>query len=269
MPITVDAELRTLSQETFGSIAFDVMRHAFDIHAQLGRFFDERIYQAELAHRCGNARIEVPIAVSFDGFKKMYFVDVLVAGAAVFEVKTTEALHDRHRAQLLNYLLLTDLAHGKLVNFRPETVQHEFVNTTLRRCDRTAFQVDDLEWEPGGTASSDIKPYLIALLRDLGAGLDRELYEEAVIHFLGGPGVVLQEIDVSINGQAHGKQQVARTPDGAGTKLTALKMQELGAFEDHLRRFLKHTDLEALHWVNINRTLVTFRTLRRGRAGKD
>lgn len=101
MPITTYVELKKLSQDEFGRVAIDLMRQAFDIHRKLGRFFDETIYQTELANRRG-ARIEMPIEVRFEDFKKIYFVDLLVEGGAVFEIKTAAAIHDRHRAQLLN-----------------------------------------------------------------------------------------------------------------------------------------------------------------------
>jgi GxxExxY protein len=266
MAITIDAELRQLSQDDFGAIAYEVMRHAFDIHRELGRFFDEGIYQAELAYRCGKARIEVPIEVSFDVFKKIYFVDLLVGNGAIFEVKTSDTLHERHRAQLVNYLLLTDLAHGKLINFRPESMEHEFVNTTLTRRDRALFQVDDREWESCGPNAERLKRYLIAMLRDVGTGLDLELYEEAVIHFLGGPDVALQSVPVAIGERRLGKEKLACTADRMGVKITALKNQHLEAFEDHHRRFLTHTDLVGLHWININRSAATFRTLWRHQA---
>lgn len=259
MPITIDAELRKLSQDEFGRIAFEVMGHAFDIHRELGRFFDEGIYQAELAHRCG-ARIEVPIEVSFDGFKKIYFADLLVDGGAVFEIKTAEALHDRHRTQLLNYLLLLDLAHGKLVNFRLEAVQHEFVNTTLVRSDRTRFDIDDRQWQPPDS-DAELNGFLAGMLRDVGTGLDLELYEEALIHRLGGPAVAARNVDVIVDGRQIGRQETICTSSGAAIKLTALKGDRLGAYEDHYRRFLNHANIETLHWVNVTRSRVTFRTL--------
>jgi hypothetical protein len=34
---------------------------------------------------------------------------------------------------LMHYLFLTGLPHGKLVNLRPEQVEHAFVNESLRR----------------------------------------------------------------------------------------------------------------------------------------
>ncbi|MGH7192677.1 MAG: GxxExxY protein [Candidatus Saccharimonadales bacterium] len=171
MPITVHAELRKISQDDFGHVAFEVMRHAFGIHRDLGRFFDEGIYQAELANRCSGARIEVPIEVSFEGFQKVYFVDLLVEGGAVFEIKTAEGLHDRHR--------------------------------------------------------------------------------------------------VIVAGRQVGHQETVGTGSGVAVKLTAVKQDRLRAYEDHYQRFLNHANIEALHWVNLTRSLVSFRTLRRAGSSND
>ena len=52
------------------------------------------------------------------------------------------------------------------------------------------------------------------------------------------------------------------TPAGAAIKVTALS-EDLESFELHARRFLSHTTLAAVHWVNITRDLVTFKTLNR------
>ena len=181
MPITIDADLRRLSQDEFGRVAFEVMGHAFDVHRELGRLFDESVYQTELAARCGNARTEVRLEVSFEDFRKVYLLDLLVENGALFEIKTVDSFHDRHRGQLLNYLLLSDLGHGKLINFRPTSVQHEFVNTMLTRSDLKTFEINDREWADG-SAPYGIKKRMAAMLRDLGAGLDLQLYKEALIH---------------------------------------------------------------------------------------
>lgn len=261
MPISVDAHVCRLSQDEFGKIAFDVMGHAFDIHRELGRFFDEAIYHAELAHRCPDARSKATITIAFEDFRKQYCIDLLVGGGAVFELKTVEVFHDRHRSQLLNYLLLLDLGHGKLVNFRTAEVRHEFVNTTLTRSDRTTFSIDHTRWQPCDSSSAGLKQRLIAFLNDVGTGLDLELYQDAVMYWLGGPTCAFRAVEVKSGGQPIGKQDLLCTPDGVGIKLTAIKPNAQRAFEEHYRRFLRHTALEALHWINITRQTVTFKTL--------
>ena len=42
---------------------------------------------------------------------------------------------------------MLDLAHGKLVNMRPERVCHEFINATIRPADRHVFELDTEWWD--------------------------------------------------------------------------------------------------------------------------
>ncbi len=185
VPIHVGVELRRMDNEEFKACAYEVMSHAFDVQKELGRLFHESIYQHELAYRVADARREVPIEVRFEEFCKTYYLDLLVGSGAVFELKAVDSLVDRHRRQLLQYLFLVDLPHGKLVNLRPERVQHEFVNNTLTRSDRTSFNIDTVAWnEPDG---SHLKDSVIEVLRDWGTGLDVALYEEVAAHLCGQP----------------------------------------------------------------------------------
>jgi len=168
---------------------------------------------------------------------------------------------------LLNYLLLTELTHGKLVNLRSELVEHEFVNTTLTRQDRTAFTVLEADWHQAASNSLDIESLLVEMLRDWGVGLDLHLYEEALTHFLGGEERVIKEIEIVVNGRVCGKQKVRLTSPDAAFKITALGADGKIRFEDHARRFLEHTPLRAIHWINLTREQVTFRTLEKERTG--
>src|SRR5438067_8290864 len=78
MPISVRRPVRRVSQKEFGDIAFEVMRHVFAIHNEIGRFFDERIYKQELSKRMPGVRLEEPIDIAFESFCKTLFLDVLV-----------------------------------------------------------------------------------------------------------------------------------------------------------------------------------------------
>src|SRR5271167_1780248 len=98
MPISCKHAIRPLSQREFGDIAYEVMGHVFAVHRELGRLFDETIYQAEIAHRLANAILEAPIEVTFCDFRKLYYLDLLVDGGAIFELKAVDALVPRHTA---------------------------------------------------------------------------------------------------------------------------------------------------------------------------
>src|SRR5258708_3812544 len=164
MPVSIPVPIRRISQAEFSDISFQVMRHIFAIHNDIGRFFDEKIYKRELAYRMPGVRLGTPIDVSFDSFQKRYFIDVLVGQGAAFEFKAVDAISGRHRAQLLNYLLLCGLAHGKLINVRPSDVQHEFVNTHWRQADRIDFEVQTIDWNSALPGAARLQDVLTALL---------------------------------------------------------------------------------------------------------
>lgn len=260
MPVVVGAPLQRLSEEEFGRIAYDVLGCVFDIHREFGRFFDEKIYERELARRMPSIELEVPVEVAFDCFKKTYFLDVLAHRGAVFELKTADTLVSRHRSQLLNYLLMCDLAHGKLINVRTEQVQHEFVNTTLRPADRKQFTVHDGDWADMG--ASTLRDWTAALVRDLGTCLDFSLYEEAITEFLGGEQRVIQQVPILSGGQVLGAQRFRLLEPDVAIKITTLN-NDLANFEQHAQRLLSHTNLNAIQWININRHELRFKTIHR------
>ena len=268
MPVKVDAELHELSCDMTSRIAYDVMHSVFAVHNEFGRFMDENIYRDEIARRVPGVRTEVLIEVTFSSFRKPYFMDMLAQGSLVFELKTVEKLVHRHRSQLLNYLMLADLRHGKLVNLRSELVEHEFVNTRLTHRDRTVFSVRDVDWREPETDLVSVKELMVEILRDWGVGLDLHLYDDALTHFLGGKEHVITEIDIVLGDRTVGRQKMRLSSPSTAFKITALGDDGMTRFEDHARRLLQHTRLESIHWINLTRAQVTFRTLNKERTGR-
>ncbi len=261
MPIEFRENFRVLSQKAFGAIAHEVMEKAFQVHNKLGRFFDEDAYQHEVAHAFGSrALIEVPILVKHADFSKTYFIDLLVDHGAIFELKTVSHLIDDHRAQLISYLLMTGGRHGKLINFRPERVEHEFVNTTLTRADRIVFDVDDSAWDASVELAPEIRYRVEAFLRDWGTGLHLQLYTDALTHFLGGEERVVREIEVVSEGRCISHKKVHCAGADAAFKITALT-DKLESFESNAYRFLQHTNLKHFLWINVTLRTVTMKTL--------
>ena len=260
MPIIIRTPLRRLSQAEFGDLAYAVMGCVFQIHSEMGRFFDEKIYKRELAHRYPGVQLEVPIEVTYASFKKLQYLDVLVDGGGPFEFKAVETFAPRHPAQLLHYLLLAELPHGKLVNLRKESVEHEFVNTTLTRVDRIQFAINEARWNDRTTGASRFREVLTALLRDWGTGLDLQFYEEALTHFFGGEACVITNVDVRTAEYPLGHQRMLLAAPRVAFVLTALHEADPN-FESHARRLLRHADLEAMLWANISLKMVTFTTI--------
>lgn len=263
MPVHTTITIPRLSQKEFGEIAYTVMQHVFAIQRDFGRFFDERIYKQELALRLPGVKLEVPVTVTHASFVKQYFLDALISDAAIFEFKTVDKLGPRHRSQLLHYLFLLDLAHGKLVNMRTTEVEHEFVNTTLTTAQRTHFAVNRDAWQAGSPGADALESIIIPLLQDLGTGLDLALYEETVTHLLGGEASVLHDIVVTGTNDVRLGEQTLRLAAGE-TAFKITTFSELPeSFTGHCRRLLAHTRLQAIQWVNITHGNVVMTTVGR------
>ena len=261
MPIHRTTETIRPTQSEFGQIAYDVMRCAYDIHNEFGRFFDEAVYKRELADRMPGMELELPVTVSHGTFSKVYKLDVLANKRGIFEFKAAESIVPRHRSQNINYLLLFDLPHGKIINVRPERVGDEFVNCHLRLDELKNPIVDTARFDSALAGASFFHDHLISMIQDWGTGLETGLYEEALTHFLGGEERVLLTVAVlGAKGHLHDQKMRLVAPDVA-FKLTAFP-DRLEAFEVHARRLIQHTSLNAIHWANLTQKHVTFTTIR-------
>ncbi|MFT5131126.1 MAG: hypothetical protein ACI8W8_004762 [Rhodothermales bacterium] len=74
MPITCPIDFEPLSTETFRSLDYAVMNHAFATHKELGGLADEAVYQADLGLRLSDEGFEVthevPVTASLETFHK-------------------------------------------------------------------------------------------------------------------------------------------------------------------------------------------------------
>ncbi|PWT80680.1 MAG: hypothetical protein C5B44_04980 [Acidobacteria bacterium] len=265
MPIKVATEIQVFDQEQFHSLDKRLMGIAFDVHNEFGRFLDESLYKSEIAARwidagLGAAEREVRISVVHETFRKDYWMDLLFNHGLMLEAKVAEALAGAHRTQGLNYLFLTGMQHGRLASFRPERVEHEFLSTHLTPEKRRCFEIKDSQWLAVNPESKWLREKVIALLNDWGAFLEMGLYRDAITHFLLGPDLVIRPIPVHSNGYTLGSQQIHFLTQDTAFAFTAITARHT-EMQDHQTRFLKHTALRCIQWVNFNHTQIEFRTL--------
>ena len=265
MPIECPIRFQEITQKEFHEIDYAIMASAFASHNELGRFCDESIYQTDVAARLAGTglsaiRSQVPVVVSWKDFRKTYYLDLVVKEALVYELKTANALVGEHEAQLLNYLLLLGLRHGKLINFRPASVQHRFVSTSLSLTERRKFIVRDALWRDVCSSCADLRTTLLELLSDWGAFLAVELYQEALVWFMGGEARVEQRVDLTRGGVKLGSQRMLLHSPSVAFKLTAAT-EHRHYVEAHLRRLLALTNLQAVQWINLNHFEIEMTTL--------
>jgi GxxExxY protein len=114
------------SENEIARIAVDAM---VLVHRELGPGLLESSYQRclafELDERGLAVETEVVLPLTFKGVKldAGYRIDLWIERKVILEVKSVEALHSIHTAQLLTYLKLTDNRLGLLVNFNEKLVR--------------------------------------------------------------------------------------------------------------------------------------------------
>lgn len=261
MPIETAIPLRHHSQDEFGKVAYEVVGKAFEVHQRLGRMFRESVYRSTSKHLLGSRAVEeVGVRLIHKGYEKELSMDLVVDRGCPFELKVAAQLTNKHRGQLIQYLMLTDLSHGKLINFGTDRLEHEFVNCHETTAQRRSFEIERIDWSDSDEDATRLESLVIDLLRDWGTGLDPSLYHDAVVYQLGGFDSVRRAIGTHWEGTALGKQEISLLRSRAAFKITCTR-GDLTVNEDHLLRFLSNVDLDSIYWVNVVSGVVRFQTV--------
>lgn len=260
MPISPSITTRRLSQKEFGALAYEVMEHVFAIHGDFGHFFDEKIYKKELAERMKGVLLEVSVDVVHGTFFKRYFADVIVHDGGLFEFKAADAIHSKHRGQTIHYLLLFNLAHGKLVNVRTEEVKHEFVNCHRRLADLRNPTIIDEAWDRHTTGAEAFRDTLATLVQDWGTGLDIALYEEGLEHFFNQAHPLDPTVPVFGKSGHLADQRMRLVAPEAAFKLSTFS-EPSDNLLTNARKLLRHTPLKAIQWANLTQDKITLTTI--------
>lgn len=249
MPVATSIPIRHFSQDDFGNVAYEVVGHACEIHGALGRIFHESVYRSTLQQILSLRAVkEMEIVLKHQCFQKELYVDLVVDSGCPFELKVASSLNSAHESQLIQYLMLTGLSHGKLINFGAERVEHQFVNCHEPPEQRRQFQIERHDWcvEEPARRFEDV---LVPLVRDWGTGLTRSLYLEAVFELLGGADQCRRSIDTFRQQQYTDRQPVNVVDDLTAFEITC-KRRDLEQYEPHLQRFLMNTNLDSILWAN-------------------
>lgn len=240
----------SLSENEFHALDYQVMGLAFGIHNEMGNLWNEHEYRKELGSRCRfagmDASEEVPVTIELNGFRKTYFIDLLINGA-VYELKTASGINDHHEAQLLNYLFLTNTKHGKIINFRPDSLQWRFVSTSIHQDIRRAYAIDTTAYHPIHDLEQDVLKTMEDLLSNWGSFLSIHLYQEALCHFLQLP-----------SGQENERFFQASPSVSIHISSLADRRNNLGT---NLKKYLNRSAFETLLWINFNHHTIEFTSL--------
>jgi GxxExxY protein len=107
-----------------------VIGAAMEVHSNLGPGFLESVYEAALAIELNLRNVpyerQKAIPVIYKGEKaKDFFCDFLVDGKVLVELKAIQIMTEIEEAQVLNYLKVTGLQVGLLVNFGQRSLKYK------------------------------------------------------------------------------------------------------------------------------------------------
>ncbi|MGN7865718.1 GxxExxY protein [Chryseobacterium sp. 22458] len=107
-------------ENEISGIVFDA---GMKIHRTLGIGLYENVYEEclvyELKKRGLHIESQKNIDIEYDELKipKAFRVDLLIENKVIIEIKAVPEINDYHFFQLLNYLRITDLRLGMILNF--------------------------------------------------------------------------------------------------------------------------------------------------------
>ena len=121
-------QVTSKKQFLYEDVSRKIIGLSFDVMNELGVGFLESVYhralEIALCSSGFHVQSEVPLEVSFRGINVGYFkADLLVDQKIIVEVKAIDHIIGEHKAQVINYLAVSGLLVGLIINFGQAQVQ--------------------------------------------------------------------------------------------------------------------------------------------------
>lgn len=112
-----------MAKLVYPRLSYKIVGLLFEVHSRLGGHYQEKYYQRaveQLFKREGiHYQKEIPVDINFEGNKLgKYFLDFLIEGKIILELKAVPHLDPIHFRQVRSYLKTKNLQLGILANFR-------------------------------------------------------------------------------------------------------------------------------------------------------
>ena len=125
-----------MNADQLNKISERTINAAYKVSNTLGSGFLEKVYENALAHQLRKDGVKIeqqrPIKVYYDDVVVGdYFADLIAEGIVIVELKAARRIEDIHLAQTLNYLKVTGLKLGLILNFGKPRVEIKRVVNNL------------------------------------------------------------------------------------------------------------------------------------------
>ena len=120
---------------TENEISYKIRGAIFKVYNELGLGLFESVYEAALLYQLKKdglevkAQVDIPVFYDQQPLNVGFRLDILVEDKVIIEVKSVQKLEKVHHKQITNYLKLTKLKLGILVNFNTDNI----LENTIRK----------------------------------------------------------------------------------------------------------------------------------------
>ncbi len=111
--------------------AYQIIGLCMEVHRNLGHGFSEIVYKDALEYEFKEEKIPFTREKEFKvNYKDIilphhFYADFVVFDSIILEVKSVSQLAKSHYAQVINYLAVSDLPLGLLVNFNEDSLKYK------------------------------------------------------------------------------------------------------------------------------------------------
>ena len=122
--------MNTEKEFLYKKLTGEIIEAAYEVHNTLGCGLLEKVYENSLAWELELRGRKVSSQKEFKVIYRkkevgLYYADLVVDDKVIVEVKAVEKIDDIHRAQLLNYLRISGLRVGLIINFAKPKLKYE------------------------------------------------------------------------------------------------------------------------------------------------
>jgi GxxExxY protein len=116
----------------YKELSYKIIGIAMEVHRELGYGFLEKVYENAMVVLCEENNIKIEqqkeLRVKFHGKEIGHYIpDLIVDDKIIVELKVAIGIKDIHKAQTANYLKVTGIKLGIIINFGKEKLEYERV----------------------------------------------------------------------------------------------------------------------------------------------
>jgi GxxExxY protein len=126
-------DMQDEDQPLYQELTETILGCCFDVMNELGEGFLESVYKNALLISLREKGLKVDVEKGFEVIFRerkigLYVADLVVEEKVIIELKCCESLRGEHQAQLINYLKVSNILVGLLINFRKRRLEYKRVH---------------------------------------------------------------------------------------------------------------------------------------------